>query len=297
MRVRGVASAIAILLGAVLLPLGVLGFWAHRTVIDTDTYVATVAPLADDPVVQQAVAAQVSATLLDAVRDNPVLGQLLAPGSAAGDALGSRIEELVLRVVGSDGFAGVWTDLNRRVQVSAIAALAGHPEGPVSLQGDRLVVDTGVVLLAVQGRLAQELPVIGQVDLTGAGRPLVVADSPAVGRAHSYYAWLDALGPWLAPAAAALLLTGVLLARRRVRATLVVGVVVLIGAGVVALALVIGGRLAERALDGTAFQPAARSVVSVLTTDAARYAWWLAALGVLLLVAGALLATARRHRA
>ena len=73
--------------------------------------------------------------------------------------------------------------------------------------------------------------------------------------------------------------------------------IALIGAGTVALALAVGGRLAERALDGTAFQPAARSVVSVLTADAAHYAWWLAAIGVLLLVVGALFGAARRRTA
>src|SRR4051794_2418304 len=47
---RGVAVALVALF-ALLLPLAVTTAWVHRTVLDTDTYVGTVAPLGADPTV------------------------------------------------------------------------------------------------------------------------------------------------------------------------------------------------------------------------------------------------------
>ena len=47
------------LLAAVLAPLSVLSTWASGQLSDTDRYLATVAPLAEDPAVQAAVAARI----------------------------------------------------------------------------------------------------------------------------------------------------------------------------------------------------------------------------------------------
>ncbi|WP_292604251.1 hypothetical protein, partial [Nocardioides sp. REDSEA-S30_B4] len=48
--------SVLLVLGAVaLLPVALAGSWLDRTVTDTDTYVATVAPLADEQTVQDSV--------------------------------------------------------------------------------------------------------------------------------------------------------------------------------------------------------------------------------------------------
>src|SRR6478736_101696 len=52
---RPVVASVLIVLMAVLAPLSVVARWAHDTVSDTDRYVETVAPLASDPAVQDAI--------------------------------------------------------------------------------------------------------------------------------------------------------------------------------------------------------------------------------------------------
>ena len=46
---------------AVLAPLGVVAVWARNQVTNADRYVATVAPLAEDPAIQQAITDQITA--------------------------------------------------------------------------------------------------------------------------------------------------------------------------------------------------------------------------------------------
>src|SRR4051812_11882415 len=52
---RPVVATVLIVLLAVLAPLAVVARWAHNEVSDTDRYVASIAPLADNPDIQAAV--------------------------------------------------------------------------------------------------------------------------------------------------------------------------------------------------------------------------------------------------
>jgi hypothetical protein len=59
-RWRPVVATLLIVVGCVLAPLSVVAVWTRSQVTDTDRYVATVAPLARDPAIQQAIADQVT---------------------------------------------------------------------------------------------------------------------------------------------------------------------------------------------------------------------------------------------
>lgn len=284
---RPAASVLLIVLGAVLLPVGVLGFWVQRNVADTDSYVATVAPLSHDPAVQQAVAAEVTDQLLSAVRRNPALGSVLAPGTALGDAATEQLRQVVSRLAESPQFAAVWTDANRRLQEGTLAALRGEPSDAVRIEGSRVLVSTNVLVRAAQDQLAGSLPFVGEADLSAAGRDIVVVDDPRVVPARTAFAWLDSWGPWLLPLAVLALVSGVLLARNRPRALAVVGALVLAGAGVVALATGVGALGAQRALAGSVLAPAGSAVTDALTSSAAGYVRLLALVGLVVLALGA----------
>src|SRR6201995_3011376 len=53
---RPVVATVLLVLVGLLAPMSVLATWAHDEVGDTDRYVQTVAPLASDPAVQNAIA-------------------------------------------------------------------------------------------------------------------------------------------------------------------------------------------------------------------------------------------------
>ena len=51
---RAIASAVLIVLGVILAPITVASVWAHNQIANTDRFVATAGPLAEDPAVQSA---------------------------------------------------------------------------------------------------------------------------------------------------------------------------------------------------------------------------------------------------
>jgi hypothetical protein len=60
-RWRTIVTTLLIVVACVLAPLGVVAVWARNQVTNTDRYVATVAPLAEDPAIQQAITDQITA--------------------------------------------------------------------------------------------------------------------------------------------------------------------------------------------------------------------------------------------
>ena len=62
-RWRTIVAVVLIVVGCVLAPLAGVAVWARNQVTNTDRYVRTVAPLASDPAIQQAVADQITAQI------------------------------------------------------------------------------------------------------------------------------------------------------------------------------------------------------------------------------------------
>jgi hypothetical protein len=60
-RWRTIVASLLIVVACVLAPLSVVAVWTRNQVTNTDRYVATVAPLADDPAIQAAIADQITA--------------------------------------------------------------------------------------------------------------------------------------------------------------------------------------------------------------------------------------------
>src|SRR3954469_20148290 len=80
-RARGrwwtVLAAFLIILGCLMAPLAVVTGWAKSTLTDTDTFVATYAPLARDPAVQSFVVDEVTATIDQRVDLEQYISQIL----------------------------------------------------------------------------------------------------------------------------------------------------------------------------------------------------------------------------
>ncbi|MGB7962705.1 MAG: hypothetical protein WCF12_07065 [Propionicimonas sp.] len=96
-RGRSVAAGICLVLAVLLTVPGALAFWGHRTLTDTERYVATVGPLVDSPEVQAAIATKVTDAISQQVdvrsviddvfsgviSDRPRLEKLVGPLSGA----------------------------------------------------------------------------------------------------------------------------------------------------------------------------------------------------------------------
>ena len=156
-RLRRIITPILVVLAVIVFTVTVPAVWSARTVLNTDRYVATVAPLADDPDVQQAIATRLTDQVFVALNVQEVLTDALASiGERATilagpltNALHGFVQDQVLRVVQSDAFATFWVEANRFVHTQVLAVLRGESETVSVVEGKVLLNLLPLVNLAL----------------------------------------------------------------------------------------------------------------------------------------------------
>lgn len=255
-RWRAFLSALCIVIATILVPLAIVTAWARLELVDEDAFVATLAPLAEDPAVQQmlvdetveAVEAQVdfealTADVFDGIaqlglppRATDALRLLEAP---AAEGLSNLLTQTVTRVVESDAFADTWTTTTRAAHRVLTAAATSDGDGVVVLTDEGLGIQLGTIVDGVKENLldrgvgiAQLIPAVDRVVIIGTGETLVTV--------RTVYALATTLGWWLPVIAIALFAVGIVTARRRSTAVLGTGIGFVVGGGALALAFAIG---------------------------------------------------------
>jgi len=231
-RGRTAAAIVLVVIGLLLAPVAVVSAWARLQLVDTDRFVATFAPLAEDPAVQAYLADEVTTAIEERVdidgltkdvfdgiasldlppRAQDALGLLQGP---AAEGLRTLVGRAVERVVESPAFADVWATTLRVSHTQFVAALQGDPDAALAIGDDgTLSVQLGPVIEAVKERLAENgvgfasaIPVIT--------RSVVVAQVDSLVLVQTIYALAVAAGTWIPWLVLALLAGGVLLAKRR----------------------------------------------------------------------------------
>ena len=241
---RGPVVVVCLVLAAVLAPLALVATWAHDEVSDTDRYVETVAPLADNADVQRAVSARISDELLSrldvkAVTDEAVdalaarglndrvATSLQSLGTPLASAIENFVDTQVERVVASDAFTDAWVEVNREAHDQMVAVLTGETGGAVEVEGSAVKLNLAALIDGVKQRLldagfalAERIP---EVQAT-----FTLFESPDLAKAQTLFRVLDALARALPIAALILFVVAVLVARRH-RRTLVAGALVIAG--------------------------------------------------------------------
>ncbi|MFC4628164.1 hypothetical protein ACFO6V_07960 [Promicromonospora alba] len=277
-RSRSAAAVVLIVVGALLAPVGVVAAWAERTLTDTDRYVATVGPLADDPTVQSALAGRMTQAVMTRIDVGSLLDSVagglaerdVAPRAAAAlplleAPLTSGIESFVRRaadrVVTSDEFAGSWERANRVAHEQLVAVMRGSGGDVVQLgQDGQLTVQLAGMIDLLKTRLvdggfqlAANLPTINAT--------FTVLQTPQLVEVRNRYAQVVALGTWLPWVVLLLLGAGVVLAVRHLRALVVAGLALVAGMLVLALGLAVARGLYLDALSGVVLRLDAAEVV------------------------------------
>ncbi len=223
---RSPVAALTGLLAALLLPVSLLSVWVHGVVSDTDKYVETVSPLADDDVVK---AAAVEELEREALQLAATTGTPLLPGT---DQL---VHLVVQRVVDSPTFRTAWEQANRSAHEQLIAVLEDRSDARLDDQGR-----VSIQLATVFGAIAQTLADQGLVDADRAAdidASFAVMDADQLAKARRAYDTLDALGFWLPLFWAALVLLTLFLAQRRLATTAKLAAASLLTLGLLALVL------------------------------------------------------------
>ena len=134
-RGRSVVSLILFIIATLLTPIAVIGHWGHQTVVDSQQFISTVGPLAENPEIQQAVSDVVSNAIIEQVDTSELAGGLLGaiipndqltgllsgPIKAGIDGL---IRGGVERFVQSSAFQQAWVRINEAAQRGFMAAPA-----------------------------------------------------------------------------------------------------------------------------------------------------------------------------
>jgi hypothetical protein len=158
-RWRRALVALLVVVGCVLAPISVIGLWARNTLLDTDQYVDTVGPLAEDPAIQRAVSDRVTQRLVTSV---DIEGEIVAafprtesfaPSIASG--LETFVREATLRIAQSERFHTLWENANRRSHSQILAVLEGEGTETVETRDGKVVINVGPFVSLVKQRLGE----------------------------------------------------------------------------------------------------------------------------------------------
>lgn len=303
--VRSIAAVIALILGLGLLPLGTVTYWGHRTVTDTERYLETMQPLAYDEDVQDSLSVFITDKIEEQIDPEALVNQLFAglieeyPSLKAlvpivSGAVDSLIAQVVDRLVRSDQFKQLWDLANTAAQKSLMAILEGRDDGPVSLQGDEVVLDIGVLIDQVkQGLVDQGFSAAANINVPQADRQIVLLEAPQLAQIRTIYSFTSPVAAGLVYVAILLLVLAVVLARRRPRMTAWAGGGAAVGGGLLVVGLGIGQSIFVNTLEGTPFEKASQTFYDQLLKFLYNGAYSLVVLGIIVMAVGLYLCGAR----
>jgi hypothetical protein len=282
---------------AVLAPLSVVAAWANSQIRDTDRYLATMAPLASDPAVQDAVAARLQEVVLanldlgaeidEAVgaleeqglppRAAAALGTLTTPlVSGVEDFVRERIDTLVR----SESFEQAWVEANRVAHEQLVAALTGESDGAVQVTDGAVTVELATLVNAVKEQLvAAGLEIAERIpDVTAS---FVIVQSDSLAQVQDLLRVLDRVATVLPVLVLVLLAVAVVVARDRWRWVLVSGLAVALAMVLLGVGLVVVRSVYLDALPPGSSEAAAAAVYDQLVSFLRRVSRVVAVLGLL----------------
>ncbi len=184
-----------VFLASLLALVSILVVFARNEILDTDTYIATVGPLASDPAIQSAVAGAVSRQLVEKVdvqnRVSNALpekaGFLAAPITSS---LESLTHQVALKFVQSSAFEKLWVSANRAAHKQVVSLLTGDQSGALTADRGKVSLDLGNVQAKVKQALdKQGITVFDKVP-TANGTSFVLFESDQLVKAQR---WIRAL--------------------------------------------------------------------------------------------------------
>ena len=229
-------QVLLIVLACLLAPLSVLAVWSSNTVSNTDRYVETVAPLANDPDVQAAVTDAVTRQVFTYVDVSALTLQLLdrLQGQGLPPRLAQQLQALAPPI--SNGGGGVrprpgredrgqpgvrhrLDEANRVAHQQMVNVLSGQQGGAVSAKNGQVSINLGPFVDKVKERLvAHGFSVAANIPAVNTS--FTVFQSQDVTKAQGAYRLLNTLGTWLPILALVLLAIGVYVAKSHRRALL-----------------------------------------------------------------------------
>ncbi|MFE4856227.1 hypothetical protein [Streptomyces sp. NPDC056670] len=261
---RSFLSVVLTVLAAVLVPLGAIAAWAKTEIGDSGRYVAAMAPLARD----QAVRGEVTAKATDTIMKNIDVGPLQ-------DSVAALIGGAVRSFTTTPAFQGVWNTANRAAHASVVAALTKNGGG------NDVRIDLAPAIEQIKRQLvAQGVPFANRIPVEHTD--LTVVESTKLGPVRTVFRWLQRIGIWGAVGALVAAAGAVLVAVRRRRALIGVGIGLAVGAAVLRALVAVGRSRTLGGLPADSDPSAAGAVYDALTDFLSTAAWAVLAFGLAL---------------
>ena len=227
-RGRSAVAWVLVVLSGGLVPLVITAQWLRNTVLDTNQYVVTVAPLAYDRQFTELLATQVTNVLYQALPADEA-------SNAAVQQERPAVQEQVTDALAGPSFPTTWDAANRSAQEEAVAVLTGRPHSGVQTS-DGLTVDLSPILDQVLQNLDQaNITTFDQVApalISGHQVDVTLLSASQLNEARSVFRALIDLEWWLLAAAVVALVVGILLGRRRWRLAVGFALAVLVSSAV-----------------------------------------------------------------
>ena len=301
---RRIISTLLAIVAAILVPISVLTVWTSQTVTNTDQYVATVAPLAQDPAIQAAVTNRITDEVYKAVDVPKLVNDVLPPrASQLSGPLSSAVKGFIhtttSRVVASSVFQRIWTTANRVAHAQVVAALEGTSTAGVQVKNGSVELNLATLVNTVKQRLvSQGLTVANKIPTDRITSTITLFSSPQLHTFQRVFNLLRILGLWLPIGVFLVLVAGVLTARSRRRALIGVGIYVAIGMLLLEIGLSIVRALYLSHLPASVQSPdAAAAAFDILVRILRQSGWGLFTFAVLLALGAYLAGPSRAVRA
>jgi hypothetical protein len=304
-RWRTIVATTLIVVACLLAPLSVVSVWASQQISDTDRYVQTVSPLAQNPDVQAAITDEITNQIFTYIDVSALTRQAIDALSKQGLSpevanqlqglsipLTTAIQDFtrseVAKIVASPQFATAWDAANRAAHEQMVALLSGEQGGAITAQNDTVTINLGpFIAQAKQQLIAQGFTVAENIPAVN--KSFTMVQSGDVTKLQRGYRLLNKLGAWLPWVALALFAIGVYVAKNH-RTAIIAG-----GLGVAASMLVLGAGITIArafyldAVPADALPPDAAAAVFDTLVRFLRQALRATGLAFLLLAAGAYL--------
>jgi hypothetical protein len=150
---------VLVAVSCVLVLLSATVVWAHRTLLDTGTFVGTVGPVFKDPAVASAVAARATDELFTELNLQARLRDALPPKVSFAavpitNATKGYVAGELTNVLTSPRFQAIWTTALTATHRQLVAVLRGQNTAAVSTSGDYIVLNTVPLINQALGQVS-----------------------------------------------------------------------------------------------------------------------------------------------
>jgi hypothetical protein len=229
---RWTVGVVVLLISALLVGVAIIAVYVRDQVLDTNTYVATVAPLGANPTIQSAIANRLSTEIVTqtdiAGTANDLANRLVRQGAQERvkdlvpplvSGITSFLDDEIKKLLATPEFEQLWNEINRSAHAGLVAVLTGTKHGAVSATSNTVTVDLGVILQRVKQRLIERG--LGFAEkIPDKSIPYTVVQSNKLAKIQGLVRALNTLGTWLPWVAVAVFVGGFLITPNRRRGIL-----------------------------------------------------------------------------